>query len=239
MIKIGILPTYSQNQDRPFLDTFSFVNNYAFRVYKNGGIPLGILFPNGKFSEKLLEIYDGFIIPGGSNINLYHILTIRYAIENNKPLLGICMGMQAIGIYSNIIDLLKDKEITYENISKIYNPLDEDKYLKKIDGHNKETIFYNSSIYKSSHKVYLNENTLLKKIYNKDIILEPSIHNFVLKDIKGDFIANARSKEGYIEGVEHSSLFILGVEFHPEFENKNDILFKYFIDECIKNKNKK
>lgn len=242
MLKIGILPTYTKNMNRPFLNTFSFINNYSDKIKKNKAIPIGIIFPNGKFDENLLKIYDGFLIPGGSTIRLYHILTIHYAITNNKPLLGICMGMQALGIYSIITNELKknNKKVNYTNISNLYTPLDESKYLKKVKNHNKEETFYINSIAKSSHKVYIKPNTILKNIYHKKVIIEPSIHNFVLKEIKDNFIINAKSKEGYIEGIElnNKRKFVLGIQFHPEMETKNNILFKTFIDNC-KEENKR
>ena len=197
MTNIGILPTYNENKKRPFLDTFSFVNNYVAKIEKNGGVPMGIVFPNGKFNEKLLKPYSGLIIPGGSKIHLYHILSIHYAITNDIPLLGICMGMQAIGIYSNIVnEIINNNEIVnYKSIIELCTPLDESKYLKSVSNHNEETIFFQDSINKSSHKIYIVPNTILYKIYNQKTILEPSIHNYVLKEISDTFIINAKSKE--------------------------------------------
>lgn len=233
MIKIGILPTYNDNKERPFLDKFSFVNSYSKRIIKAGGIPMGILFPDGTFNEKILEVYDGFLIPGGTKIRLYHILTIHYTYINNKPLLGICMGNQAIGLYINIISILQSqsKDINYKSITKVFKTIKEEDFLLKIDNHNKENIFSNKSIGKSLHKVYINKNTKLYNIYKNRIINMPSIHNYVLKN-NDDFIINAVSKEDYIEGIEYQT--IIGVQFHPELVD--DSIFKYFIKECEKQK---
>ena len=123
-MKIGILPNYNNNK-RPFLNTLNFINNYPYRILKNGAIPFGVLFPNGIFNENLLKQYQGFLIPGGNNIYLYHILTIHYAIKNNKPLLGICLGMQAIGLYNYITHYLKKRNlsINYLSISQTFEGL--------------------------------------------------------------------------------------------------------------------
>lgn len=233
MIKIGISPTYNANKERPFLDKFAFINNYSKRILKARGIPIGILFPDGIFNEELLEGYDGFLIPGGTRIRLYHILTIHYAYINSKPLLGICMGNQAIGLYVYIISILESqsKDIDYKSITKVFKTLKEENFLSKIDNHNKENIFSNKSISRSLHKVYINKNTKLYNIYKNRIINMPSIHNYVLKN-NNKFIVNATSKEGYIEGVEYKNL--IGVQFHPELLDDN--LFKYFIKECGRHK---
>lgn len=231
-MKIGILPSYSKNK-RPFLNTFSFVSNYAYRIYKNGASPYGIIFPNTKFDENLLKDYDGFLIPGGNIIYPYHVLTVHYAIINNKPLLGICMGMQTIGLYSYIIHILKNKkqDINYKNIIKTFDNINEEEYLKKIDNHNKENPFYMTAIHNASHEIFL-VSPLLKKIYG-NIVLQPSLHDHSLKKIYGNFIVSAYSKDGIIEAIEYiKKPFILGVQFHPELEEKNDKLFKYFIDTC-------
>ena len=232
MIKIGILPTYNENKENPFLDTFSFVNNYSKRILKAKGIPVGILFPDGVFNEKLLKGYDGFIIPGGTRIKLYHILSIHFAIMNSKPLLGICMGNQTIGIYERIINILRNqnKDINYVTITDVFRKIKEDDFLLKVNNHNNLNPFINKNIKYSMHKVYINKNTKLYDIYKKKEILMPSVHNFVLKDIIDDFLINSMSPEGYIEGIEHKQKFIIGVQFHPELID-NDI-FEYFIYEC-------
>ena len=236
MIKIGILPTYNENDLRPFLDSFSFVSNYSNKLFQAHALPLGILFPNGKFNEEVLSLYDGFLIPGGNVIRLYHILTIHYAVLKNKPLLGICMGMQAIGLYGLIIQNLKDNKIDvdYNTISNFYNKYMESDYLLEVDNHNKAKKFYNTSVNFSSHDIFLIKNSVLGSIYKYSTLSLPSIHNYVLKDLGDDFIVNATCFDNCIEGIEYKfpGYFILGVQFHVEFE-KSNTLFNFFVKECI------
>ena len=232
MIKIGILPTLNVNGKRPFLDTFYFVSNYVKIIYQNKAYPLGVFFKDNEFDEKVLDFFDGFIIPGGNTIRLYHILTIHYAFLHNKPVLGICMGMQAIGVYGLLIDILKKKNlpITYKNLSIVfYNSLESD-FLTNVSFHNQEKIFYKSSIYPSLHPIYLEKT--LKYIFKKNIVYFPSIHNFALKKVPSDFKVCALSLDGVIEGIEYknSDYFIMGVQFHIEFWN--NYLFEYFIKRC-------
>ncbi len=231
-MKIGIVPRYNENK-RPFLNTFSFVNNYAYRVFKNGGVPFGILFPNGVFDESFLKEYDGFIITGGEHIFSYHVLTVHYAFKNDKPLLGICMGMQAIGLYGYIVYRLKKerKEIDYENIADCFRKIDENEWLEKVKNHNLENPFYNKNIKNASHIIYP-LSSLFKGLYGLKI-MEPSLHDYAIKKVYDDFIVSACSFDGVVEAIECvSKKFIVGVQFHPELEDKNDKLFKYFINAC-------
>ncbi len=237
MIKIGIIPTYNENKSRPFKNTLTFVSNYPKRLLEVGAVPLGIVFPDGIFCEKQLKPFDGFIIPGGANIRPYHLLTIHYCLVNNKPLLGICLGHQAIGAYDYVVSIIKkqNKTVNYKTIEEYFKKIEDEKmYLKKVEGHDLQPNFYNNSIIKASHVVYINSNTKLFNIYQSSKIIEPSIHNWVLKQLSSDFTVSAISEEGYIEALEYcdATRFIIGLQFHPELEAKNNILFQKFINEC-------
>lgn len=56
---------------------------------------------NDNIYDNILNLFDGFIIYGGNDIFNYHNQIIDFALNNNKPLMGICMGMQAIGLKAN------------------------------------------------------------------------------------------------------------------------------------------
>ena len=83
-----------------------------------------------------LEIYDGFVMIGGGKIHPYHIQVIDYAIRNNKPFLGICMGMQALAIYF-LVCKEKEKRNYSGSIINLYEELRTNKYnyvrIKKAD----------------------------------------------------------------------------------------------------------
>lgn len=233
MKKIGILGTYNKNNERPFLSTQSFVNNYIDRVSEAGAIPVGILFSKNNFSEKFLDDLDGIIIPGGSHVTLTHVLLIHYAFIHKKALLGICLGLQAIGIYDFVAQkILNDNlEVNYENLKKYFNEEIENECLIKVEDHNKEPEFYNDSIPNSKHEVFIENGTKLFDIYKKNTMQFVSVHNYVIKSISDRFIVSAKSTEGYIEGVEYDGdLPIIGTQFHPEIENESSIIFEHFIN---------
>ena len=73
-------------------------------ITKSGGIPIGIT--NDK---SYIDICDGFIFQGGDNIIDGDIELLRILYQKNKPVLGICLGMQEMG------RLFNGKEIKIDN----------------------------------------------------------------------------------------------------------------------------
>ena len=45
---------------------------------------------------KLIDLCDGIILQGGSDFYQYDIEAIKYILEKDIPVLGICLGMQSI-----------------------------------------------------------------------------------------------------------------------------------------------
>lgn len=64
---------------------------------------IGLIMYDNKshFDTNILDICDGVIFQGGTNIYNYHYEILNYCINNNIPVLGICMGMQIMGLYVN------------------------------------------------------------------------------------------------------------------------------------------
>ena len=85
---IGMISPRTINDDSPFKNYTKFVNTYPQMIIKAGGIPIGIVFPDGKFNNEYMDLCDGFIFQGGPTIESSHICAIHYALEKNKPILG-------------------------------------------------------------------------------------------------------------------------------------------------------
>lgn len=123
---------------------------------------LGII--DDKIDINILDLCDGIIITGGNNIYEYHFKIIDYCIDNNIPVLGICMGCQIIGLYSfngEDRDLIKvdDHYMTSHKID-----IDRDSVLYNILG--------DSIIVNSRHKYSLPKDKIKYKIgsCNYDLI---------------------------------------------------------------------
>ena len=231
-IVVGIVPKIVLNTtDDPYQDIYSFVNNYPKRIYEAGAIPVGLLFNDGKISLEQLELCDAFIIPGGNRIDQGFYQLLAYAKKNNKPVLGICMGMQAISVFSVINDMIDDLDnpesfrIAYEDM-KNNNPtlykLDEDNI------HSHQVI--RTNVDTARHDVTLDKNSLLAELYNKEVVSGVSLHGIAIKRVGSLMNVVGHTEDDVIEAIENKDLLWLGVQYHPEIDDE-DVLINRFIKE--------
>ena len=216
---IGILATSNYMiTDDSFMDTYRFGNNYIKKIVENGAVPLLIPYVNEQVIEESLEMCDGLLLPGGTRIRPVDFEVIDYFYKRNKPILGICMGMQSIAMYS-----LNNKRI----IKKIDNGVDHWPVDVKRD--NVDVLI---------HKDYVTKNSKLYDILGNEEIMVNSLHHNTIMEVGNDFAVTIKSEDGLIEGIEYNKddKFIIGVQFHPEILPQFNNLFKIFIEECQKRK---
>ena len=98
-LTIGIVSTRQNINDKEY-ECVS-VNN--LRYFNNKCNTIGIMMYDNynSFDNNVIKCCDGIVFQGGTDIFLYHYKILEYAINNNIPVLGICMGHQIIGLYSN------------------------------------------------------------------------------------------------------------------------------------------
>lgn len=164
---------------------------------------LPIIIPNINDVSYYLDICDGFIVPGGITWNEADIEIIKYVFKVNKPLLGICAGMQALANIDTFID----------------NTI-------KVDNHNvpNEKYVHEISIKDGILKDILNKNKInVNSRHN--YMIEPKSY-FKIDAVSYDGVIEAISfpEFKFIVGLEwHPE--------DMDDENQNKI-FKYFISKC-------
>ena len=236
---IGILEFLKINdENKPYDNYYKLINSYVDRILEENASPIGIISTD----DKILNMCDGFLLPGGNRVTKDHYKIIEYAIKNDKPLLGICLGMQSLVMYDYLYsECLKDnKNPSYENLYNAYKNLKDQKVviLKKIEKHGSELSNGNleptfENINKSTHNINIKENSLLYDIYNKKSINVISMHSYGVYNTSGLFTPIAYSDDKVLEAVQYKDKFILGIQFHIELE-KNNIIIKKFIEKCKK-----
>lgn len=202
---------------------------YADAVYEAGGLPVLALCSD----ERLVSSADGLFLTGGEDIvpETYGQETtpacgetckrrdeeeqrlFRVFYEAEKPVLGVCRGMQMINTALGGT-LFQDIETECG-----------------VNGH-RGTI----------HNVKIEENSVLGHLFSDEIIVN-SYHHQSINILADGFLVTARNGS-IIEGVEHETLPIWAVQWHPErmFGRKRitasgpDMmpLFRKFVEECKK-----
>lgn len=209
--------------------------NIRRSIIKHGGIPILIL-PNQNLDyepsipkeidrltlsekedlKKAVDLCDGIVMPGTYKLFEYDRFIYEYSLSKDIPILGICGGMQLMGIVDN-----NEKEILVKNDTNLKH------FQKGI---------------KYVHKINIIEDTLLSKIINKKEIEINSRHNYHLSKVN-KLKVSAYSEDGFIEAIEMTNKrFVLGVQWHPEsmleYDENSNKIFKSFIDSCMRFDNK-
>ena len=164
---------------------------------------LPIIIPNISDISYYLDICDGFIVPGGITWNDVDVKIIKYVFKTNKPLIGICAGMQALANIDTFID----------------NTI-------KVDNHNvpNEEYVHEISINDGILKNILNKDKI-KVNSRHNYMIEPKSY-FKIDAVSYDGVIEAISfpEFKFIMGLEwHPE--------DMDDENQNKI-FKYFISKC-------
>lgn len=234
---IGVLARLATIDSGAFngLERINLTNAYINAIEKAGGVPIVIPANTNKENIKAqVSAMDGIIISGGDDVNTniykeepfkelgyinpildeFDIEVTKIALELDKPILGICRGLQVLNVALG---------------GSLYQDL---KYIKGCHiKHNQET-----KPYLGTHYIDIKENSILKDII-KDKVLVNSYHHQSIKTLGSNLKVIAYSNDGVIEAVQkENEKFVLGVQWHPElmvdYSSHMLNLFKRFIDEC-------
>ncbi len=145
--------------------------------------------------DYILNMCDGFIIPGGTYFYKFDEYIINYAIKHNKPLLAICLGFQAI------CSMFHEKRNKFDMTKKL-----------KDDNHCGPAHEY-------IHDIDIKNNTKLKNIVGDSKISINSIHHDHIDFIPKELTISAYSTDDkVIEAIElKNHKFFIGLQWHPEY----------------------
>lgn len=117
---------------------------------------------------------------------------VAACLAAGKPILGICRGHQLLNVALGG-DLIQDLGA-------------EDNLFHRRDP---------GSDHDKVHPIRTSPGSLLERLYGPLCVVNSSHHQAVDRLGEG-LIATAWSESGVVEGIEHASLPLLGVQFHPE-----------------------
>ena len=119
--------------------------NIIKKIIESNGIPIGInILDNLEDTKTILKDINGIIMQGGDTYTKEEKEVIKYAHKEDIPLLGICLGMQTMGIVFNgelhkvENHLNTSHEISIKKESKIYEILKKEKIT--VNSRHKEAL---------------------------------------------------------------------------------------------------
>ena len=148
--------------------------------------------------------------PANATRDVSEYLTMAYCLDHDLPVLGLCRGMQVLGVVSGA-PLIQDLPTYYESLGIPYH------YLHRMQRDAEGKRYY------TPHDVTVTDhNSLLFAIAGSDTIRAvPSWHHQVVSDVTGTplRVTGVTMTDGMpvIEAIERTDKrFALGVQFHPE-----------------------
>ena len=148
--------------------------------------------------------------PADATRDVSEYLTMSYCLDHDIPVLGLCRGMQMLGVVSGA-PLIQDLGNFFDEMGKNYH------FLHRMQRDAEGNRYY------TPHDVIVNDSaSLLYAIAGTDIIRDvPSWHHQVVGDVTGTplKVTGITPTDGIniIEAIERTDkTFALGVQFHPE-----------------------
>lgn len=207
-------------------DRYTFVNNYGLRVQENGGIPMGLLPVDGFLEEETLEQVDAILICGGRRIYPYHMQAVRHALRTGKPLLGVCLGMQAIHSWFQVEDEAQRRGFTGD-LLELYEIMKKERHMFVLPvAHHWDVHMVRGQEDAAKHAVLLRENTQIHRLLGTTEIRGATMHNYRINQPSDRLTVSGLAADGTIEAIEFGRQ-VLGVQFHPEVDDSLDPLFRF------------
>ncbi len=214
-------------------------DEYIRAIENAGGIPVMMpIYQNESVMLEALERLDGVLISGGNDVDpcLYgefitknvgtivperdsqDIALTRAAIEKtNKPVLGICRGIQIMNVAMG---------------GSLHQDLGKSGYQDHFVGC--------CPITHPVHKVKLAAQSLIADIIGSNELAVNSFHHQAVSRIAACFTATAVAEDGTVEALEiDGDRMILATQWHPEMMytcKANQRIFNRFVAECARGK---
>ena len=204
-------------------------DNYINALNGCGGVPFASYLP-----EISLD-YDGLILCGGGDIEPWRygeelngsnsmdperdaleLALVKAYVEAGKPILGICRGLQMLNVYFG------------------------GTLIQHLDCYQEHTSGANFDL---AHDVRAEEGSILHNLYGEAFRVNSSHHQAIGKLGEGLKVTMRTADGQVIEGIEHETLPIFAVQWHPErmcFAKEREdtvngsAVIRYFLEMCKK-----
>jgi putative glutamine amidotransferase len=209
---------------------------YIESVLAGGGAPVQI--PLGLDQAALRTVFDrvdALILSGGGDVDpaLYdepvngsrgidrerdeiELALIRWALQEAKPLLAICRGIQVLNVALG---------------GSLYQDIASD-----VPGAMRHDYFDSQGFARDhlAHEVDLTPGCRLARLLGVDRVPVNSLHHQGLKTLAADLVAVGHAPDGLVEAVEITGHpFAVGVQWHPEALAPNDPVMRRLFEGLV------
>ena len=197
-------------------------HRYVHALTSVGGIPwlIPLLGDDVATLRGLYEELDGIFLPGGADIDpqsysatrhpscdrsdpprdRVELMLVRWAMQDRKPVLGVCRGLQIINLAAGGTLFQDLKDLLPSAIKHDYFPF--------RDGYARDHL---------AHPVRVVEGTRLHRVTGLTELPVNSMHHQGIERLGIGLVASAFAPDGVIEGIESlNEHFLVGVQWHPE-----------------------
>lgn len=203
------------------VDGAFFYEDYARGVYEAGGLP--VYLPMEAQPEEYAAKLDGFVISGGPDIEAGRYgaskdpetgapdlvrdeledALLGAAFAQEVPVLGICRGLQMINVHAG----------------------------GTLHQHLPEHAIHERGVAPTSHSVSISDESALRGLFGAELAVN-SLHHQAIDRLGEGLVATAVADDGTIEAIEHQTLPVVAVQWHPEMltTRPTDPLFAWLID---------
>ena len=226
---VGVMPLWDDGKESIWM-----LPGYLEGIRNAGGIPVILPFTTDTDElGQLAEMCDGFLFTGGHDVSP-HIYNeeplddsvvcckerdemesyyLRVAMTSDKPVLGICRGIQFINAALG---------------GTLYQDLPT-QHPSDIEHHQKPP--YDIPV----HSISIVENSPLGKLLDTDQLQVNSYHHQAVRELSPKLMTMATSPDGLVEAVYMPGhRFLWAVQWHPEFSYLSDVssqkIFSAFVE---------
>lgn len=228
---IGLVPLYDEAKE-----SYWMLPGYMSGLEEAGAAPVMMpLTEDEAVLEKLVELFDGFLLTGGHDVDpaLYgempsakcgpfcarrdrmETLLLEKVLKADKPIFGICRGIQFLNAFLG---------------GTLYQDLPSE--------HPGEVNHHMTPPYdQPAHEVFVEKSSWLYRLLGKETLEVNSYHHQAVRELAPGLEAAAYSGDGLVEAVSMPGRrFVAAVQWHPEFSYKvnedSRKLFAAFADAC-------
>ncbi len=222
-VRIGVVAKYMAHEDT-YKSVFEAIKAAAWRHKVRAEITwVDAERLERRFDKRMLKNIDGMVIPGGFGSRGIEgkIKAARYAMDNNVPYLGLCLGMQ-VGVIA-----LARQAVHKRAHSTEFDP-DTNHPVISLMAEQSAVVDMGGTMRLGNYECVVEKGTRARKMYEKSHVNERHRHRYEFNNAyreqlqqAGLVLSGLSPDNTLVEMVELADHpFFVGSQFHPEFTSR-------------------